>query len=58
MFRRERLRPFLEHHVRQTALDWILLILATATVQDAQKAIEQLNGKELSGRVIVVSEGM
>jgi RNA recognition motif-containing protein len=29
-----------------------------ATVQEAQKAIEQLNGRELSGRVIVVSQGM
>ena len=28
-----------------------------ATVQEAQKAIEQLNGKELAGRVILVSEG-
>jgi RNA recognition motif-containing protein len=28
-----------------------------ATAQEARKAIDQLNGKELSGRVIVVSEG-
>jgi len=28
-----------------------------ATVQEARKAIDQLNGKELAGRVILVSEG-
>jgi len=28
-----------------------------ATAQEAQRAIDQLNGKELSGRVIQVSEG-
>jgi RNA recognition motif-containing protein len=28
-----------------------------ATVQEARKAIELLNGKELAGRVILVSEG-
>jgi len=29
-----------------------------ATVQEEQRAIEQLNGKELAGRVILVSEGV
>jgi RNA recognition motif-containing protein len=28
-----------------------------ATAQEAQKAIKQLNGRELAGRVILVSEG-